>query len=53
LTQENKRENLYRRKQENIFLTSHCNTYFCNFIDFFPLYYYNKSNMTKICIPVL
>ena len=38
MTQENKHECLYRHKQENIFLTSHCNTYFCSFIDFFSPY---------------
>ena len=53
LTQETKPECLFRHKKENIFLTNHCITYFCSFIYFFPLYYYNKSNMNKICTPLL
>ena len=36
LTQEKKPECLYRYKTEHIYLKSHCNTYFCSFIDFSP-----------------
>jgi hypothetical protein len=53
MTQENKPEYLYRHKKENIFLTSHYSTYFCDLIDFFSLYYYNKSNMIKSVHPFL
>jgi len=53
LTKENKPECLYRRKIENIFLTSHCNTYFCSFIDFSPYIVITNRIWLKSVHPLL